>query len=207
MKKPKRDQALEVVASGYDQLGERYNIERSRFDNWREVKAFSSQLPCNGKVLDAGCGTGVPIAKYLSQSGFEVIGIDISRVMVTAARKNVPGATFRQMNMMNTSFPPESFDGVISCYAIIHNPREKHANIFESFNTILRPGGIMLVSVASWAWEEFADYMGVDMYWSHYGPSKTESLITNAGFDIEFGRDVESGGEKHHWVLAHKRRA
>jgi hypothetical protein len=59
--------------------------------------------------------------------------------------------------------------------------------------------------VASWAWEEFADYMGEDMFWSHYEPDKTQSLITNAGFEIEFGRDVESGGEKHHWVLARKR--
>jgi hypothetical protein len=62
----------------------------------------------------------------------------------------------------------------------------------------------MLVSVASCAWEEFADYMGVDMFWSHYDPDKTQSLITAAGFEIEFGRDVETGGEKHHWVLAYK---
>jgi len=46
----------------------------------------------------------------------------------------------------------------------------------------------------------------VDMFWSHFDPVKTESLIIEAGFEIEFSRDVETGGEKHHWVLAHKRR-
>jgi hypothetical protein len=28
--------------------------------------------------------------------------------------------------------------------------------------------------------------------------------MTPAGFEIVFGRDVETGGEKHHWVLAQK---
>jgi hypothetical protein len=44
------------------------------------------------------------------------------------------------------------------------------------------------------------------MYWSHFDPAQSQSLITEAGFDIVFGRDVKSGGEKHHWVLARKRR-
>lgn len=206
MKKYSRDQALEVVQAGYDRIGGRYTEERGRIVNWCEVKAFVSQLPAQAHVLDAGSGTGIPIAEYLTKSGFEVVGIDISKEMLSVARKNVPGATFQQMNMAAIDLPSESFDGVISCYAIIHNPKESHADILESFYRILKPGGVMLISVASWEWEEFADYMGVDMFWSHYDPAKTKSLITNAGFDIEFGRDVESGGEKHHWVLARKGR-
>jgi len=198
------DRAFEIVESGYDRLAERYTAERERFDNWNEVNAFASRLPEKAKVLDAGSGTGVPVARHLVQTGFDVVGIDLSKAMVLTARKNVPGATFQRMNMTAIDFPPESFDGLISCYAIIHVPREKHAGIFQSFHKILKPGGVMLVSVASWAWEEVADYLGVDMFWSHYESTRTESLISNAGFDIEFGRTVESGGEIHHWVLARK---
>jgi len=204
MKKYSSKEVFEVVKSGYDRLAKLYTKERERFDNWKEVKAFSSQLPENAKVLDAGCGTGVPIAQYLVQSGFKVVGIDISKAMISTAQENVPGASFQQMNMTSVDFPPESFDGLISTYAIIHTPREKHTDMFKSFYKILKPQGFMLVSVASWEWEEIADYMGVDMYWSHYSSSKTESLIATAGFDIDFGRTIESGGETHHWVLAHK---
>ena len=71
--------------------------------------------------------------------------------MVTTARDNVPNATFRKMDMTEIDFPLQSFDGVISTYAIIHVPRENHAKIFQSFHSILKPKGIMLVSVASWA--------------------------------------------------------
>jgi ubiquinone/menaquinone biosynthesis C-methylase UbiE len=207
MKKYSRERAFEVVKSGYDRLGNLYTLEREKADNWKEVNAFTSLIPANGRALDAGSGTGIPIARHLVRAGFEVVGIDFSKTMVKAARENVPEATFQQMNMAAIEFPPESFDGVISTYAIIHVPRELHAGIFRSFHSILKPRGVMLVSVASWAWEEFADYMGVEMFWSHFDPDKTQSLIIEAGFDIEFGRDVETGGEKHHWVLAHKRRA
>lgn len=206
MKKHSRDRTFEVVKSGYNHLGNLYTAEREKADNWKEVSAFTSLLPANGRVLDAGSGTGIPIAQHLVRAGFEVVGIDFSKTMVKAARENVPEATFQQMNMTAIDFPPESFDGVISTYAIIHVPREMHAGIFRSFHSILKPWGVMLISVASWEWEEFADYMGVDMFWSHFDPDKTKSLITEAGFDIEFGRDVETGGEKHHWVLAYKRR-
>lgn len=199
------DKAFKVVKSGYNRLAERYVTERERFDNWKEIDAFTSPLPKGARVLDAGCGTGLPIAHHLVQNGFDIVGIDLSGAMVSTARKHVPGGVFHQMNMTDIDFPEESFDGVISCYAIIHTPRQKHGDIFKSFHRILKPGGIMLVSVASWAWEEIADYLGVDMFWSHYDPDKTKSLIMDAGFDIEFGRDVESGGEKHHWVLAHKK--
>jgi ubiquinone/menaquinone biosynthesis C-methylase UbiE len=204
MKKQDHQKAFEVVRSGYNRLGNLYSLDREKADNWKEVNAFTSLLPANGKVLDAGSGTGIPIARHLVKSGFEVVGIDFSKTMIDVARKNVPEASFRQMNMTAIDLPSESFDGVISTYAIIHVPRELHAGIFQSFHSVLKRRGVILVSVASWAWEEFADYKGVEMFWSHFDPGKTQSLITEAGFDIEFARDVETGGEKHHWVLAHK---
>ena len=204
MKEYTRDNALEVVEAGYDQIGDRYTEERLKGLRWDEVDEFFALLPGSARVLDAGCGTGIPNARRMVEMGYEVIGIDISKQMVETARKNVPGATFHRMNMSSIELQSDSFDGVISTYAIIHNPRETHSDIFKSFHRILKPDGVMLASVASWAWEEFADYMGVDMYWSHFDPDKSQSLITEAGFDIIFARDVEAGGEKHHWVLARK---
>lgn len=40
---------------------------------------FANNLSPNSRVLDIGCGTGYPIALYLSKQGFQVTGIDISR--------------------------------------------------------------------------------------------------------------------------------
>ncbi|MFC1475426.1 class I SAM-dependent methyltransferase [Candidatus Zixiibacteriota bacterium] len=204
MKQNSNDNVFEIIRSGYDKIAGRYVEEREKIDNWQEIDEFCAKLPAKAKILDVGCGTGIPIARYLSQNGFEVVGIDLSKEMVTVAKRNVQGARFLQMNMTDIEFPPESFDGLISCYAIFHVPRSEHAAIFQSFYRILKPDGILLASVGAGDWEGVEDYHGVDMFWSHFDPLTTQSLITEAGFDIEFGRNVESGGEVHHWILTRK---
>jgi 2-polyprenyl-3-methyl-5-hydroxy-6-metoxy-1,4-benzoquinol methylase len=205
MRREDRSKALEVVKAGYNKLGNRYASESEKFDNWAELNVFTALLPPGGRVLDVGSGTGIPAARHLTEAGFEVVGIDFSTTMVEVARQNVPKATFHEMNMIDIDLQPQSFDGVISTFALIHIPREEHAGVFKSFSSLLRPMGAMLVSAASWEWEEFDQYLGLEMFWSHFDPVKTRALIIEAGFDIEFSRDVESGGEKHHWILGRKR--
>lgn len=184
--KKQNKKAFQTVKSGYDKIGNRYNDERNKFDNWREIDRFISLLPSRGKILDAGSGTGIPVARYLTQNKFEVTGVDISTTMVSVTGENVPEARFYEMNLTEIDFPKESFDGVISTYTIIHIPREEHEGVFKSFHDILKPKGIMLVSVASWAWEEYAEYIGSEMFWSHYDPDKSQKLIAKAGFELIF---------------------
>lgn len=204
MDKNQIEETFNIVKSGYNRLAEVYPIKRNKFDNWNEIQAFVGFLPKKAKVLDAGSGTGTPVAKYLTDEGFKVVGIDFSDAMIAAARKNVPKASFRNMNLTAIDFPSDSFDGIISCYAIFHVPRENHAEIFKSFHRILKPGGVILVQVACEEFEEIADYLGVEMFWSHYDSAKSESLIAETGFDIKFGRSVKTSDEEHYWMLALK---
>lgn len=44
--------------------------------------------------LDLGCGTGVPIMKYLLEQGIDVTGVDGSNHMLEIAKKNLPSAKF-----------------------------------------------------------------------------------------------------------------
>lgn len=196
--------SIEIVKTGYDKIARRYVNEREKIDNQKELDDFRSRLKPKAKILDVGCGTGIPVARDLSRLGFDVVGIDLSNEMISTARQNVAGVKFCQMNMTEIDFPDESFDALISCYAIFHVGREKHGAIFKSFHSLLKPKGIMLVSVGASDWEAVEDYFGNDMFWSHYDPATTESLVTEAGFDILFNRKVENGGETHHWILAEK---
>ena len=52
---------------------------------------FCELLPSAGSVLDCGCGAGEPIARYLHQSGFAVMGIDSSPAMVRMFQARLPG--------------------------------------------------------------------------------------------------------------------
>jgi SAM-dependent methyltransferase len=195
---------IDIVKRGYNKIASLYQAEREKFINPAELDAFVSSLPDTARVLDAGCGTGVPVARFLVDKGFRVVGIDLSETMISLARKNVPDAIYMEMNMLNMGFASESFDGIISCYAIIHNKRESNLDLFKDFNRILVPGGTMLVSVGIDDWEDIDNYYGVDMFWSHYAPDRTVALIKKAGFEIVFERAVESNDERHYWVMARK---
>ena len=50
------------------------------------VPDSSQMLPDGARVLDLGCGIGVPITQTLIERGFDVYGVDASASMIAAFR-------------------------------------------------------------------------------------------------------------------------
>jgi len=192
----------ETVRKGYDRIAEKYQAIRHTFDNKRELGEFASLLPKNGKVLDVGCGDGVPVAQFLAECGFDVTGIDFSKNMLKLASKNVPKAKFVLKDMTKLDLEIDSFDGLTAFYSIIHVPRERHFFMFQSFHRILKPKGILLICLGPDEWEATDKYYGVEMFWSHYNPMKSLQLVKKAGFEIISDNVLVRGGERHYWILA-----
>ena len=199
-----KDEMNNIVENGYNKIAKRFDSFRKQFDTRDELLQFASALPVGANVLDAGCGTGIPSAKYLATRGFNITCIDSSSKMLELARQNVPTANFSLMDLTSISFRPRAFDGIIALYSVIHVARENHSIVFKSFHSVLKPHGLILLTAGSSSWEGTDKFLGADMYWSHYGPRKTKSLLTEAGFKILFGKNVSSRGERHHWILAEK---
>jgi len=193
----------EIVEESYDKIAEEYHISKGIFDNEKELKEFASLLPKKAKILDVGCGAGVPVTKFLINAGFEVTGIDLSEKMLKLAREHVPKAKFVKMNMTSMDFPENSFDGLVSFYAIFHVSREKHLDIFKRFHKILKPDAIMLVSLGASEWEGTSeDFHGAKMFWSFYSPERSLQLIKDSCFKILSDKKISSGVENHYWILA-----
>ena len=60
-------------------MGEQYHRFRNNEKFTSQLEKFVELLPDSGKVLDAGSGVGIPVSRYLSDKGFNVIGVDISK--------------------------------------------------------------------------------------------------------------------------------
>ncbi len=191
-----------LVEEGYNKIASKYQSERGSFDSLIELKQFAQLLSPGSKVLDVGCGAGVPVTRFLVDEGFSVTGVDISEGMLALAKKHVPEAKFIKSDMNEISISNNSFDGLVSFYAIIHVPKEKHANLFKEFHKILKPEGTMLISLGRTEWEEVAEYFGAKLFWSHYGREQSLSLVKEAGFEIIFEEVRERGGEKTYFILA-----
>ncbi|TFG32176.1 class I SAM-dependent methyltransferase [Candidatus Thorarchaeota archaeon] len=198
------DEQGRIVRDGYDKIAEEYNQQREKFDNSNEIKEFIDKLPEGGTVLDIGCGGGVPVLRKLIAEGFDATGIDFSKGMLEVAKRNVPEATLIHGDVTKTEFDENSFDGIISTYAIIHIHKSLHPIVYTRMHSWLKPGGVMLVCTAHSDWEEIAVYHGVDMAWSHPGPQASLQMVKNVGFEILFDRLVPTNDELPYWILARK---
>jgi hypothetical protein len=97
-------------------------------------------------------------------------------------------------------------NGIVAFYAIFHTPRNRHAALLATLGSFLRPGGIMLVTMAASLWEGTEpDFQGVEMYWSHFPPPRNRALVEAAGFSLELDAiDGEVPGERQQVILARR---
>lgn len=192
----------EFVRKGYNKIAKEYPANRHIFKNSKELEEFASYLSENAKILDVGCGAGVPVTKFLVECGFDVTGVDFSESMLKLARKNVPKAKFIKKDMTKMDFEDDSFDGLTAFYSVFHVPREKHFSLFKSFHRILKDQGVMMICIGGDEWEGTAEYFGTEMFWSHYSSEKSLQLVKDAGFQIIWDKHLVRGGEEQYWILA-----
>lgn len=193
-----------LVEKGYDKIARNYYTHRDLNKFNSELDKFISLLPKNAHVLDLGCGAGIPTAKYLVHRNIDVTGVDISEVMLSIAKDNVPSATFIKMDMNDLKFNENTFDGIVSVYVLFHVPKKNHSSIFNRFFNILKPGGILMINSGISESEGISNFFGAPMFWSNYDTKATLKLVKKAGFSIIFEGVLVRGGEYQYWILGKK---
>ncbi len=195
-----------VVTDGYDRIADAYLAEcGSSVVRERWLETLLSLLPAKARVLDLGCGAGVPVCRRLAEAGHDVLGLDGSARQVALARANVPGAEFVQADMAAAAFERGSFDAVAAFYSITHLPRAEHAGLFRRLAEWLRPGGVFLASLGATATPEWSgDWLGAPMYFSHFDAETNLALIRQAGLAVERAEVVPQDDEDGSflWVVA-----
>jgi ubiquinone/menaquinone biosynthesis C-methylase UbiE len=198
-----------TVKEGYNAIADRYLAERTRdSEDVRLLDDFIERLPANSKVLDAGCGAGIPISQMLSEH-FDVTGVDFSEAQIELAKKSVLKAKFICQDMTKLDIPEDSFDGICSYYAIIHIPRKEHQLLLTNFYRMLKPGGFALLCLGA---EHLVDdidenYLGTRMYWSHYDIDTYLKMLKDCGFSVIWSKrvvDETCEGSGHLFVMAQK---
>jgi 2-polyprenyl-3-methyl-5-hydroxy-6-metoxy-1,4-benzoquinol methylase len=95
------------------------------------------------KALDVGCAIGV-FTNLLHQKGYEALGIDTSKELLTFARNRYASCTFKLMNVLHLDLTPSTFDLVLALEVIEHldNPYRFLKNIHQ----VLKEEGVILLS-------------------------------------------------------------
>jgi cyclopropane fatty-acyl-phospholipid synthase-like methyltransferase len=203
------DPRTELVGSAYDAMGERFAEWRDRIvgDPRREwEEELVSRLQDGGRVLELGCGAGVPDTQRLA-ARFRVTGVDISAEQVRRARNAVPEAEFVQADFTALELEPESYDAVVSFYAFNHVPRELLAPTFARVHRWLVRGGLLMTALGTSDTEAWTgDWLGAPTFFSSFPPETNTELVRNAGFEIIRDELVTfrepDGDATFQWVLA-----
>jgi predicted TPR repeat methyltransferase len=126
---------------------------------------FTESLTPGGKVLDLGCGDGLPIGKQLSEKGFILTGIDVSDEMIKAYAKNVPGAQVHRMPMTDIGWN-EAFDGVVSSFSMLLLPPEDFKMVAGKVAKALRRKGylLLILNEGDSSFGEVQEIQGEQMY-------------------------------------------
>jgi SAM-dependent methyltransferase len=175
------------TAAAYDAIAERYAA--TWFDDQgleSTIDEFLRLLPTRTAVLDAGCGPGRDV-RAMAVRGLEAVGIDISEGMLREARLRVPGGIFRRMNLDNIRYPPSAFSGVWACASLQHLPVSRAGRALAEFARVLRPDGILFVTVELGQGEHTDEY---GRYRTLYSMADFLGMVSAAGFLLVDKRTV-----------------
>ncbi|OJD22713.1 hypothetical protein ACJ73_05937 [Blastomyces percursus] len=150
------------------------------------------------RILELGCGAGVPTTQLLVRSGYDVTANDISATQIQLAREHVtvrpssgkcePGESgsveFVLGDMMELDFPAGTFDAVLGLYSIFHLPLDEQEMLMRRVFRWLKQGGHLLINVGVMADSGTIreKFLGKEMYWSCFPESVYRDIVTREGF-------------------------
>lgn len=134
------------MGNPYDSIAEAWHNQDRPFRARGYLDRILKRLEPGASILDLGCGTGRPIARYLIEQGFRVVGVDESEKMLEIARLYVPEVELIHADMLEEMDLREQFSVVIAWDSIFHIARQHHRALFGKIRELLKTGGWLLVS-------------------------------------------------------------
>ncbi|MGX1908302.1 class I SAM-dependent methyltransferase [Streptomyces phaeochromogenes] len=177
-------------AEAFDAIGDRYDEAFPHKEGQLSAGEWLiDSLPAGSRVLDLGCGTGVPTTRQMTDAGFEVVGVDLSGRMVQLAREYVPAATFHQLDIadLRPGGPQDlgRFDAVAAFFSLLMLPRVEIPLALQTVRHLLVPSGLFVLSMVEADVDNYAiPFLGNTIRVSGYVLEDLHKVIGAGGFEI-----------------------
>lgn len=176
-------------ATTWDRERGKQLLERGWLDRFRAL------LPEGAAVLDLGCGSGEPMARYLAESGYAVTGVDSSKAMIGLCRARLPKATWIVADMRSIGLA-QRFAGLLAWDSFFHLTQDDQRRMFAVFRDHVEPGGALMFTSGPVAGEAIGAYRGDPLYHASLDPAEYEALLDAHGFGVvrHVVEDPDCGG-------------
>lgn len=199
-----------TIRTAYDAIATVYAKERSvAGDDTAILETFLESIHPPARILDVGCGQGMPILDRISHD-HHAVGVDLSGNQLAIASKRVPTADLVLGDMTALPFLPGSFDAIVALWSLIHIPTSDQPGVIDAFAKTLGPEGRVLVCEGMHPWEGTnPDWLesGVEMQWDIAGVNETQAHLEASGFSVvnrwEVPEDLdnETTEEEPAWIF------
>lgn len=158
------------------------------------VLHWATHIPTGGATLDVGCGTGLPVARALSDAGFSVHGVDPSPTLLAAFRRNVPGAFAAEEPAETSRFFDRKFEGIAAIGLLFLLPEDRQGEVLLRIAKAMKAGGHLLFSAPE-----------IPCHWDDsltgrrscsLGKAEYSRILTNAGCSV-LGSYRDEGGNHY----------
>jgi ubiquinone/menaquinone biosynthesis C-methylase UbiE len=137
-----------------------------------------TQLPpgFSGRLLDAGCGTGLLLARLARQCpATQLVGIDLTSKMLAVARHRLPQSVgLAVATLESLPFDSGAFDWVVST-SVLHFAKSPEVAVRE-LARVMAPGGQLLVT----DWDGDAWSMRLLGQWMRWSAPEARPALTRA---------------------------
>ncbi|MFI7675407.1 class I SAM-dependent methyltransferase [Actinophytocola sp. NPDC049390] len=182
----------------FDRIGKRYDESFTERDvqvaegNW-----LIGQLSTPARVLDLGCGSGLPTCKQLLDAGIEVVGIDESAEMLALAEQQAPGGEYLHRDLRDIADLGE-FDAAVAFFSLIMLPKADVPPLLSQLRSQLRGPKLLQIAMVLGDFDEFPIvFMGEPIAVTAYPPDDLAHVVERAGFECLDLREIKAEAEKN----------
>ena len=165
------------VAAGFARNRDQSLFERKWLDRMLSV------TPPPRRVLDLGCGSGNPIARYLIDRRARVTGVDGAPAMVALFAQNQPQATVVAADMRGLDLG-QRYDAILAWNSFFHLAPDDQRAMFAVFAAHAAPRAALMFTAGPKAGEPTGQVEGQPVYHASLDPQEYQRLLADHGFDL-----------------------
>ena len=156
---------------------------------------FRTLLPPAGPILDLGCGSAEPMARYLLELGHPVVGVDSSPTMIDVCRKHFPKQEWIVADMRQLALQ-RAFSGILAWDSFFHLCNDDQRRMFPVFREHAAPNAALMFTSGPGHGEAIGSFGDEPLYHASLDPAEYRSLLDRNGFRVvsHIVEDRDCGG-------------
>jgi SAM-dependent methyltransferase len=168
----------------YERHARRWDADRGRSLLERAwLDRFLALLPAGGAVLDLGCGSGEPIARYVGEQAHHVTGVDTSPTLLGLCRARFPTQEWLVADMRGLDLG-RRFGGVLAWDSFFHLNPDDQRLMFPVFRAHAAPGAALMFTCGPAHGEAIGSYRGEALYHASLDPAAYRDLLAEHCFEV-----------------------